>query len=180
MHDHDRKPDDDHALSHQLLTPFYRCRASQTAAKGLFPVWRRWTKCIFSCTDYCDIFNLNPRVLTLGLWLDLVSLFIVILDTMGSWLCYLHIVKLITINYLLLILETFIWNICLLYCSCRSLKSWYLKQGSCWPRQAEQPVARAEGPRWEGAEGGEGAPWEGVGRVQNENSLLWIRGEILA
>ena len=52
--------------------------------------------------------------------------------------------------------------------------------GSCRPGQAEQPTAGAEGPRGEGAEGGEGAAREGVGRVQNENSLLWIRGETSA
>ena len=52
--------------------------------------------------------------------------------------------------------------------------------GSCWPGQAEQPAAGAEGPRGEGVEGGEGAAREGVGRVQNENSLLWIRGETSA
>ena len=109
-------------------------------------------------------------------WLDLVTLV-----TLSS----------LTVNFVIFILYykivVDVWDFdlkCMLFIlpsplgSCSSL--FVVSKGSCWPRQAEQPAARAEGPSWEGAEGGEGAAWEGVGRVQNENSLLWIRGETSA
>ena len=50
--------------------------------------------------------------------------------------------------------------------------------GAHWPGQADQPAEGAEGPRREGHQGGEGAPRAGTGRVQNEDSHLWLWGKM--
>ena len=48
-------------------------------------------------------------------------------------------------------------------------------RGFEWQRQADEPAEGAEG---KGGEGKQWAAWAGTCRIQNENSHLWIKGEI--
>ena len=57
----------------------------------------------------------------------------------------------------------------------RSVESW---GGTDWQGQADQPTQGPEGPSGEGHQGREGASREGVSRVQNENSHLWVWSEL--